>query len=208
MKRETLTLANIVQDLKSVANIQLRNNVDWRFYYIAPFTALSVALGLTFKNVWIGLLIFSVAAYHIVCFIIDCRNHNRKKKSIMEVVDRADISISIEKLSHIATETIYEPYDFGDRRRSPLKTAKHFYFASGSKWRLPCMYIRTSWGRIINVFKHYPWSKEYHLSAEGLENISVEGNEFYFVVLQENYDISYIYPCKLFVLDETLRTKI
>ena len=55
------------------------------------------------------------------------------------------------------------------------------------------------------VEKHYSWSKDFYLSSKGLENISMKGDEFYFVSLQSHHDIAYIYPCKNFELDENLK---
>ena len=58
-----------------------------------------------------------------------------------------------------------------------------------------------------DVLKHYDWSKEYNLSSEGLKNISVEGNEFFYVSLQGHPDVAYVYPCKFFELDKGLEIK-
>jgi len=192
MKKETLSLHNITQDFKTVASLQLSNTTDWRLSFIIPITLISVIIGVILKNAWIALLIFSVAAYHIVRFVIEIKNNAIKKKHIMDVVERADISISIERFNHIAEETIYEPHTFGKRGESH-KIVKYYYFASGISWRVP------------NVDKHYQWSKEYYISSKGLENISIQGDEFYYISLQEYSDISYIYPCKNFVLDENLK---
>ncbi len=191
MKKETLSLHNITQDLKTVANLQLSNTASWRLSFIIPITLLSVIGGVILKNVWIALMIFSVAAYHIVRFVIEIKNNAIRKKTIVDAVDRADISISTERFDHIATETVYEPHIVAARGHAN-KIVKYFYFASGSRWRVP------------NVDKHYKWSNEYYISSKGLENISIQGDEFYYISLQGNPDISYIYPCKNFVLDERL----
>ncbi len=118
MKKETLLLHHIMQDLKIVARFQMSNTADWRFSFIVPVTLLSVIFGWLFENIWIGLFIFSVAAYHIVRYVVEC--------------------------------------------------------------------------------------KEYYVSPKGLENISIEGDEFYYISLQGYPDVAYIYPCKNFILDEKL----
>lgn len=191
MKKETLLLHHIMQDLKIVARFQMSNAADWRLSFIIPVTLLSVIFGWLFKNIWIGLFIFSVAAYHIVRYVIECKDYFAKKKVMMESFDRADISISVERFSHLADETIYEPHRIGNRGYT-TKYVRYYYFASGCKWRIP------------PVYKHYAWSNEYYVSPKGLENISIEGDEFYFVSLQGYHDIAYIYPCKNFVLDDKL----
>jgi hypothetical protein len=109
-------------------------------------------------------------------------------------LERGEISIGVEKLSSIRQEEIYEPHHIG-RRAQTTKTVTFYYFESGIQWREP------------SIARHYQWSKEYYISSKGLENISISGDEFYYVVLQGNPDIAYIYPCKNFVLDESLKQK-
>ena len=191
MKKETLLLSNITNDLKAVVDSQIINIGNWRFSYIVPITLLSIIYGALLKNIWISLLIFSVAAYHIVRYIIGYRNCIIKKKTVKSAIDRTDVCITIEKLSHIATETIYEPHNYGGRGNA-AKTVRYYYFESGCRWRVP------------DVDKHYRWSKDYYISSKGLENTSIQGDEFYFISLQGYQDIAYIYPCKNFELDKSL----
>lgn len=191
MKKETLLLSNITNDLKAVVDSQIMNIVKWRFTYIVPVTLLSIIYGALLKNIWISLLIFSVAAYHIVRYIIEYRNFIVKKKTVKSVVDRTDVCITIEKLSHFATDQVYEPHFFDGRGRA-AKTVRYYYFESGCRWRVP------------DVDKHYRRSKDYYISSKGLENTSIQGDEFYFISLQGYQDIAYIYPCKNFELDKSL----
>ena len=198
MKKETLLLSNIKKDLKIIIKFQMDNLGDWKLSYIVPFTILSVLLGVFFENVLIALLVFSVAAYHIVRYIIEYRDCSIKKKAIMNAIDRSDICISTEKLSHIATEAIYEPHVAGGRMSTHkhiayYKHVTYYYFEAGRRWRVP------------TVSKHYKWSKDYYLSSQGLENISIPGNEFYFISLKDDHDIAYIYPCKMFELEAMLK---
>lgn len=192
MKKETLLLSYITSDLKTVAKFQMSNVGEWRFSYIIPITLLSVIIGVLLKSIWVALLIFSVAAYHIVRYTIEYRDYSMKKKAVVSAVDRADVSVSVEHLSHINSETVYEPHR-GRTRGHATKTATYYYFESGSRWRVP------------SVDKHYSWSKEYYISSKGLENISIKGDEFYLVSLQGYPDIAYIYPCKSFELGGELK---
>ena len=207
MHKEKLTLFNIKYDLHKVASFKFSNASDWRFSYIVPITLLAIMIGVLTKSILIGLLIFSFAVYHIVLYIPSCKEYFRQKKAIKEAIDRRDISISAEKLSHIGTERIYEPH-MGGRSIHKFKDVKFYYFVSGTRWRLPIVYNRNASGtlwRRHEGYKHYGWSKEYYLSSEGLQNISVEGNEFYYISLQGHYDIAYIYPRKIFELDADLK---
>ena len=191
MKKETLTLESIKSDLIKIANYQMDNKSDWRFTYIIPITALAILLGVFTKSVFIGIAVFCVAAYHIVRFIIEYKEYRAKKSAILSVIERGEISISKETFSHVAREVVYEPHRVGKRSRA-TKTITLYHFDGGSSWRMPLF------------SKHYEWSKEYYISSNGLENISIKGDEFYFVSLQSHHDVSYIYPCKNFELDKSL----
>ena len=195
MKKEKLTLEAIKQDLMKVVSFQLSNKIVWRFSYIVPITLLAVMIGILLKNVLIGLLIFSIAAYHIVRYVIEYRAYSQKKNAVISMIEREEISISNEIFSHIATKIIYEPHG-GGRRAFATKTITVYYFNGGSSWRLP------------SVDKHYDWSKDFYISSNGLENISISGDEFYFVSLQANHEVAYIYPCKNFELDESLKNNV
>lgn len=192
MQKDKLTLANVRQDLDKIAYTGLSNVEQWRSAYYVPITILAVMVEVLLKNIWIGLLIFSVAAYHIVMYVIEYKKYRAQKKAITDILDRGDISISVERFSHIADETIYEPHIHGKHAHS-TKEVTFFYFESGTSWRVP------------RVDKHYEWSSECYLTSIGLKNISVGGNEFFYVSLQGHHDIAYIYPCKLFELDESLK---
>ena len=188
MKKEKITLDAIREDLLKLVKDQISNKSDWRFSYIIPITLSAVLLGVFLENVFIGLLIFAVSVYHIVRYIIEFKEYRSNKTTVMSLIERGEISISNDVLSHIAKETIYEPHKSGRRTKS-TKDITVYYFSSGSSWRVP------------NVEKHYSWSDELYLSSKGLENISLSGDKFFFVRLQDHFDIAYIYPCKTFELD-------
>ena len=192
MKKEKLMLEAIKQDLLKVVNFQLSNKTDWRFSYIVPITLLAVMVGLLVKNIFVGLLIFSVAAYHILRYVIEYREYKQNKNAVISLIQRGEISIATEKFSHIAKETIFEPHRAG-RRSKTIKTITVYYFEGGASWRVPI------------IEKHYSGSKDFYISSKGLENISIAGDEFFFVRLQNHADIAYIYPCKNFELDVNLK---
>ena len=197
MTKELLTLPNIKQDLKRIADFHISNAIsvlDGRYSYMISVTLIGVVVLFFLKSVLIGILLFAVVAYHIVRYVMEYRNYREKKKQIAHVIDRGDISISVETLSHIANETIYEPHI---RRRSTLSTRRvtFFHFVSGGSWRVP------------KLNKHYEWSREYEVSSKGLENISMKGDEFFYISLQGYPDVAYIYPFKNFALDDCLDHK-
>ena len=87
-----------------------------------------------------------------------------------------DISVSETKLT-----SVYE-----DMRRVGGRYVPeyHFRFAVG-EW---CLMNTTL----------YKWSQKYHTSVDGLENISLEGDEFYAVIDTETQTVVYAYPKKFF----------
>lgn len=191
MTKDKITLDAIRQDLKKIVLWQMSNKEEWRLSRIIPITLLAITLGLLLERVWVGVLVFLFATPHIIRYVIECKEYRAQKKAVLALIERGDISISVERLSHIATETIYEPHSVRKSTRS-TKTIKRFYFEGGAQWRLP------------PFNKHYEWSEELYLSARGLYNTSIGGEEFFFVSLQGHYDVAYIYPCDFFELDDAL----
>ena len=73
MAKETLTLSDITHDLKIIAHSTLSNAEDWRLAYILPATMFAISVIALLKAVWPGLLIFTVAAYHIVRYVMELK---------------------------------------------------------------------------------------------------------------------------------------
>jgi len=191
LKKEELTLQNVKQDLGRIAAFHLFNKADVRFAYIVPSALSAIVVGCLLHNLWIGLAIFSLAAYHIVRYVIEYKQYHAQKLAIRTVLERGDVSVSVERLSHIKQEVIYEPHAAG-RHVHETKTVTFYHFEGGTAWRLP------------RVDRHYEWSAEYAITSRGLDNVSLVGDEFFFVSLQGYADIGYIYPCKFFVLGAEL----
>lgn len=191
MPKEVLTIDAIKSDLIKIAEQNIIRDSDRRFVFIIPCFLISVILGVIVKSIFISLPFLLVAIYHAARFITEYRAYRSKRSAVLSTIRRGDVSISIETLSHIADEVMYEPHRIADHTKAS-KTITVYYFEGSSSWRVP-------W-----VIKHYDWSKEYYISSKGLENISVKGDEFYFVSLTEHPDISYIYPRKTFMLDKNL----
>ena len=95
MKKEKLTLEAIKQDLMKVAWSQMSNKADWRFAYIVPITIAAVLLGGLLKSILVGVLSFGVAAYQIVRYVIEYREHKQDERAIISLVERGELSISI-----------------------------------------------------------------------------------------------------------------
>lgn len=191
--KEKLTLDNIKKDLMAVLKEQTSNTADRRLTYIIPITFIAIFLGVLLKSVFLGLLIFAFPAYQAYLFVIETRAYKEKKKTLLAAIEKGDISVSTEILSHIAEETIYEPHTSRRGHTHLTKQISVYYFEGGSSWRVPSLHT------------HYAWSRENYISAQGLLNTSVKGNAFFVIRLQGHYNIAYIYPFKTFEPDESIK---
>ena len=189
MKKETLTKDNIKHDLILSIQSNYVNKSEWRFEAAFAITLLAIITGFLLKNIWIGLAIFTPAVYQIVRYIISEKKFKSKVRAAEDAVAREEFIISLETLEKVRQETIYEPHTYGGKRYS-TREAYVFYFVSDIKWRMP------------GIAKHYEWSKEYYISSAGLNNTSVSGNEFYFVKLESDPKVSYVYNTKFFELED------
>lgn len=190
MTKEKISFKNVQQDFLRIVKWQLENKIEWRMCFIVPITLIAVILGFVSHRLWVGMVVFFFAGYHIFRLIKDVNEYFVKKRLVKNHLNCNDISISIEKFSHTAKETIYEPH-IGFRGVHKTKTVKMYYFRALS-WRDP-------------IFDdHYRWSKDFSISSIGLDNISIDGDEYFYISLQNHKNIAYIYPCKYFVLDNSL----
>lgn len=192
MHKERLTIDGIRQDLMRVADLTRNNNADWHASIIGIIVAIAIIVGVLTRNLYIGLVVALPAVYQYVRCIADEKRYKSEKRALKKLIESGEVSVSRETLSHISTETIYEPYA-GRRNVHLTKKATFYYFRGGSSWRVP------------KFGKHYPWSADRYISTQGLENTSIPGEDFYFVTLQGHGEISYIYPCDMFELDESLK---
>ena len=188
MKKDILTFDAIKMDFLKILAFRLKNKIIWRFTFFFPFALIAVLLGIKFNDIFVFLAASPPALYNVVRFIIDYVKHRKNKKTVLSFFERGEISISTEVFSHIAVETVYEPHGSGHRGGS-TKSVRVYYFRGGASWR------------IQEAYMHYSWSKNYCLSTKGLENLSIAGDEFFYIKLQNHPDIAYIYPCKIFELD-------
>ena len=190
MKKEKLTLESIKKDFEKIVSWQIVVKSEAHLVYIIPILALAIIAGIL-VHVLLGIVISLFAVYPIIRLVSEVRDNGRHRRAILDLVDRGDVSISVEKLSHIAEQTVYEPHRHYRRTRS-TKEATVFYFEGGSSWRVP------------EVYRHYEWSTECYFSTAGLCNVSLGGDEFYIVSVQGEHDVRYIYPRKFFELDGSL----
>jgi hypothetical protein len=186
MKKEILRKENVREDLLKAIEKRDAIRWEWRMCYIGPLVAGSLVMMLCFFQYWwLGLPTLLPAIYHAACLALDLRKNRKITAALKDSLERDEISVSEEILSHIAEEAVYEPHRHGRGSRS-MKEVHVFYFRSGASWRH------------YEVDRHYGWSREFHMTPAGLENTSVAGDAFYFVRLQGMNDVAYLYNKKLF----------
>ena len=194
-KKETVTFENIKADLNKIADIDFENIKDWRLPPVYGLTVASLLLGIasyiTFNNIWAGVISFLLPAYHIVRFLISYKEYKIRKKAILAASKREDICISLECLSHVSNEVIYEPH-WVFRRMRAMKEVDFLNFRSLKRWR----------ARKFETL--YEWSEDHYMSGATVEKISLPDDELFYVSLQGFDEISCVYPCKFFVMDKNL----
>ena len=201
MKKETIMFDNIKQDFLDLVKFNFNVKNDWRLFFIFLGTLSSIiffllfwAIGEIFLGLIVSLVIFILPAYNIIRIIRPYIYYKSMSKYLQSITDREQFSISVENLSHITKEQIYEPHLGVLRLRMyTYKEVCFFHFGVG-EWRLPEM-------------KYYRWSNELYMGPKTLETNSTKGDEFYYISLQGYSDVTFVYPCKFFRLDNNLIKK-
>lgn len=196
MKKEKITLDNIKEDLEYFAYLNMSKKAGVYVALLILAFILAFIAGMIVESFLTGLLVMVIASVcPIVILIIEKSKRKKMQNTVRSVSTRKDISISVEELSHISEETASAPSWTGSHRRVKLNYVWHF--TSGAEWVKPLYFSG-----------FFLWSKEYSLGESGFITTSVAGNKFYYVSLQSDPDINFIYPCKFFELDEMLAVDV
>lgn len=196
MKKEKITLDNIKEDLEYFAYLNMSKKAGVYVALLILAFILAFIAGMIVRSFLTGLLVMVIASiYPTVRLILEKSKRKKMQNTVRSVSTREDISISVEELSHVSEETASAPSWTGSHRRVKLNYVWHF--TSGAEWVKPLY---------LSGFFH--WSKEYSLGESGFITTSVAGNKFYYVSLQSDPDINFIYPCKFFELDEKLAADV
>ena len=182
--KDALTPYNVKEDLFKVLGQQRNVKDEMRSAAIVAGSILFLVFGFFFHILPLALLFLAVALYHATRYALELHAHAKRKKQLKLAIEREDFNVSVEKLSYITEETIYEPW-VGFRRSHSYKTVTMFGFYSGVKFRL--------WPH-----KHYSWSLTYRLSPQGMQNTSLQDDLFYLVTLKGEPDVACIYNQKFF----------
>lgn len=196
MKKEKITLDNIKEDLEFFADLNMSKKAGVYVALLILAFILAFIAGMIVRSFLTGLLVMVIASiYPTVRLILENSKKRKMQNTVRSVSTREEISISVEELSHVSEETASAPSWTGSHRRVKLNYVWHF--TSGAEWVKPLYFSG-----------FFPWSKEYSLGESGFITTSVAGDKFYYVSLQSDPDINFIYPCKFFELDEKLAVDV
>ena len=193
MQKQTLTFENILTDLRLASSSNKERHMPATLGFSLLFALLAVLLLVCLPT--LPLLSIMLAVFSIlfgVHYARERKQHRSDARALRAALDRAHLSVCIEEFSHAGEEVVVEPHSCG-RHMHATRLARMIYFTSGIGWRVP-----------LYVSRLYDWSNTHHLTFEGLQNISLAGDEFYYISLQGHPDISFAYPCKFFVLAKEL----
>ena len=184
MKKEILTDEVIRRDILKHEVQKAETNDKKTLVWVMPILAVALLAG--FVVSW--LLAVPIALLAIIPIALYIKQNVKDAEITRSVRNDGEFSISTDVLSHIAKdEPVYEPHQhiFGGSRTHYVKYVTYFYFEH-AKWRVP------------EVEKLYAWSRDMYISPQGLENTSLQGDEFYLVTRKGEAEVAYAYNRKFF----------
>ena len=187
MKKELLTSVNIEKDIiafkkkpKNTRFSSLRILVA-----ILLISLLVIIYAFSFIHWIVGIASLLLPVIALTVFL----PHIRAEKLYKNTVSCGEYTIITDTLVNVGKETVVEQNRYQSllmgRRHDHLyiKDAEFLYFSS-RKWQIPS--------------KCYEWSALYNMSREGISNTSINGDEFYLVILNDTQEICVAYNAKLF----------
>ena len=190
MKKEAISVAFVKKDMHNFAYVVTRHRTKRWSSYVFLILISSIVAGFVFRIFLLSSVSLLVVSLLVIRSLNDQSEYTARAKEIYDAIEREEFAVCVKKLSHIAEEKEYE------MNFSPDDVGRYYCFCGGIRWKMHWQFE-----------KYYDWSKEYCLSVTGLTNISLPNDEFYYVSLQRHHEVAFIYPCKFFELDETLRQK-
>ena len=184
MTKVILTDEAIRRDVLGNEVKKAKNNDNKTLVWVMPIAVAAILAGV-YVHVLLGVAVGLLAIIPIYLYF---KQNREDSDTVFEVEHGAEFIVEIDTLSHITTETIYEPHTVHVGTRTSThytKTVTIFEFHNAT-WRVP------------EVEKLYAWSKEMYISPKGLENTSLRGDKFYIVRRLGNAEVAYVYNTKFF----------
>lgn len=173
--KEKLTRQEILSDLLAAEQAFNLRGGEAYLSAIIPCSLLAVVVGIFLQNLWIALVLATVAIFHIVRMLPLAARSRLMRRALKEAIDNDKFVITTERLCSI-----------DEQEERANKTTRIFRFASGMSWQIP------------SLSQHYAWSEVCNMSSDGLDHTSLVGDEFFVVTLNDLPEISYVYNKKLF----------
>ena len=194
-KKELLTVENIKQDLLALQRRKREILLEWRLCSTAiPYGIISLCMFIPVlvmpdvpeaKIYRIAFIVFGLIPLMLMFYqlakLLDTVFVVYKKENAL--IEKADFTVYEDTLKKIEEAWIYEPH--GSRYSMNHKTVYMYHFSDDTV-------------RLYNLKRHYAWSKDFYLSTPGVEQTSLEGDEFYLVRMNTDKKTVYFYNKKFF----------
>lgn len=194
--KETLTNDRIEFDLRARIEIEHQSRSGYSIHslikYNGRFALVAWVLAAACFGIkhYAGCAILIAVGIAVLCIglipIIVKRYHTQNEtKSKLQMVDQHQYRIVSDRLERVRHDASAYLQIKGDQGSEILEFARYGSY-------------------MIPYGPHYTWSKDCHMSAEGVFNTSVEGDKFYLVIMEddERQKIVMIYNTKLFKLQD------
>lgn len=176
--KDVLTNDIIKNDLIRYEKSMFWTKAGW-LGLIIECLVLAVAFGALTHRFWVGAIVFLLfATYPIIKFILLII----ELKKNCDLIKQGKFTVTKDTLTNISVERVHEV----SYSRSRRVTEATFFWFGAAKWRLL-------------LCKYYESSLTYNISARGMMNTSVIGNEFYIVLVGKTQEVRYVYNTKFFV---------
>lgn len=175
MQKEKLTAEHIVADLDRYAERNFTAQDDRPFWGMMASATLAILCGILLRP-WVAIPFAVLAVGFLVWQLCIHRRYKKARKAIRA----RGFTVSSAVLTGITEETAEEIGIVGKRHLVPAR----FLYFGGEKYRI--------------YGEHYPWSKDFHLSVNGMLNTSVIGDEFWVARDRETEEIGAVYNKKFF----------
>ena len=180
MKKEKLTKEQIQSDLLLHEKRRFWDRSRWLVDCAIGFALIPIPFCVLFQTLWIALPFGLMIAVLVGVLLRELTVWHLRSKRIRA----GAFTVGTGSYSGTADEWLFRPsigrgrFCFHDRVR--------FWQFSNGQWQ------------VFFPANHYAWSKLYAMSHQGLENVTLEGDEYYTVCLLGDTDLGYVYPTKLF----------
>lgn len=193
MKKEILTHDKIKHDLDREVKKHTPMPIS-----IAIFAAISFIFSAVFFRTGEFILGIILVVFALIFIAVYIRQYLSFRKQ-SQATYISNINVIKSKLHSISTETAHSVYrDVVRRNRNRTNHYSESVFVlrfGAGEWKITLV------NQPYDTYMLYTWSENYTTSLQGLDNISLSGDEFFVVIDENTQNIIYAYPAKFFECD-------